>query len=102
MKKEIMRKYGIWNVVILKNDSEVEKCDITATSGKDAKYRAIKFFPGCEVLKITRKLWLTGLSFSQLAAVLMGFNSEYADALLTILSDCGVFSESVEKSSEND
>lgn len=86
-----MKKYGVWNMVILTSDGEVVRRDVTATSGKDAKSRMVAIYPNCEVLKMNRRVWLDGFSYAQLSAVLMEFNAEYADALLTILDDCGVF-----------
>ena len=92
-----MKKYGIWNVVILTNDGVVVREDVTATSGKDAKARLREVYPECEVLKMTRKTWLTGFSFSQLSTVLRDFSPDYAHGLLVILDDCGVFSVHVEE-----
>lgn len=97
-----MKKYGIWNVVILTNDGEVVRRDVTATSGKDAKSRMCAIYQECEILKMTRKTWLSGFSFSQLSAALMDFSPDYADALLTILDDCGVFSTSVEEAADGE
>lgn len=90
------KKYGVWNVVILTNSGEVVRRDVTATSGKDAKSRVCAIYSECGILKMTRKTWLNGFSFSQLSAALRDFSPDYADALLTILDDCGVFSTSVD------
>ena len=91
-----MRTYGLWTVVILTNDGEVVRRDVTATSGKDAKSRMLAIYPESEILKMTRKTWMVGFSFAQLSAALMDFRPDYADALLSILDDCGVFSVPVE------
>lgn len=91
-----MKKYGVWNVAILTNSDEVVRRDVTATSGKDAKSRVCAIYSECEILKMTRKTWLNGFSFSQLSAALRDFSPDYADALLTILDDCGVFSTPVD------
>lgn len=90
------KKYGIWKAVILTNDGEVVHRDVTATSGKDVTSRLREVYPECGVLKMTRKTWLNGFSFSQLSAALRDFSPDYADALLVILDDCGVFSVPVE------
>lgn len=87
-----MKKYGIWKIYALTTDNEVVKRDITATSGKDAKSRMLAIYTNAEILNMTRKVWLDGFSYAQLSAILMEFNADYADALLTILDDCGVFS----------
>lgn len=92
-----MKKYGVWNMVIFTNDGKVVRCDVTATSGKDAKSRMVAVYPDCEVLKMTRKVWLDGFSYAQLSAILRETTPAYADALLTILDDCGVFSVPVEE-----
>lgn len=92
-----MKKYGIWNIVALTADHEVVKCDITATSGKDAKSRMLSIYVDAEILKMTRKVWLDGFSFAQLSAALMEVTPVYADALLVILDDCGVFSTPVDE-----
>lgn len=91
------KKYGIWNVVALTNDNEVVKRDITATSGRNAKSRMLAIYANAEVLKTTRKVWLDGFSFAPLSGALMEVTPVYADALLTILDDCGVFSVPVEE-----
>lgn len=96
-KGNIMKKYGIWNIVALTTDNEVVKRDITATSGKDAKSRMLAIYANAEILKMTRKVWLDGFSFAQLSAALMEATPVYADALLTILDDCGVFSVPVDE-----
>lgn len=95
-----MKKYGIWHVVILTNDGLIIHEDVTATSGKDAKSRLRRAYPDCEVLKMTRKTWLTGFSFSQLSTVMRDFSPDYAHGLLVILDDCGVFSVQSEDASD--
>lgn len=92
-----MKKYGVWNIVALTADNEVVKRDITATSGKDAKSRMLNIYPNVEILKMTRKVWLDGFSYAQLSAALLEATPVYADALLSILDDCGVFSVPVEE-----
>lgn len=83
-------------MAILTNSGEVVRRDVTATSGKDAKSRMVAIYPKCEVLKMSRKVRLDGFSFAQLSAALMEVTPVYADSLLTILDDCGVFSVPVE------
>lgn len=90
------KKYGIWNIVALTADNEVVKRDITATSGKDAKSRMLAIYANAEILKMTRKVWLDGFSYAELSAALTAFNPYYADALMVILDDFGVFSAPVE------
>lgn len=86
-----MKRYGIWKFTLLTASGEVVKCEITARSGKDAKSRVESLYEGCEVLQMTRKTWLDGFSYAQLSAALMDCVPAYADALLTILADNGVF-----------
>ena len=86
-----MKRYGIWNVILQTVPGEVIKQEVTATSGKDAKARIEKFYEGCEVFKMTRAEWLNGFSYAQLSAALMDCVPAYADALLDILADNGVF-----------
>ena len=87
-----MKRYGIWKVILQTVTGEVIKQEVTATSGKDAKARIEKLYEGCEVYKMTRVSWLTGFSYSQLAAALLNFDPNYGQALLDILADNGVFS----------
>lgn len=87
-----MKRYGIWKFTILTASGEVVKCEITARSGKDAKSRVESFYEGCEVFQMFRMMWLDGFSYAQLSAALMDCVPGYADALLTILADNGVFS----------
>lgn len=87
-----MKKYGIWKITLLLASGEVIKCEITARSGKDAKSRVESLYEGCEVLQMFRMMWLNGFSYAQLSAALMDCVPAYADALLTILADNGVFS----------
>ena len=87
-----MKKYGIWKVTLLSVSGEVVICEITARSGKDARSRAEAGYEGCQILKMTRKTWLNRFSYSEMADALMAFAPAYADSLLTILADNGVFS----------
>lgn len=87
-----MKKYGIWKVILQTVSGEVIKQEVTATSGKDAKARIERFYEGCEVFKMTRVEWLTGFSYSQLSAAILGACPTWGQALLDILTDNGVFS----------
>ena len=87
-----MKRYGIWKITLLTVSGEVIKCEITARSGKDAKRRVESAYEGCEVLQMFRMMWLDGFSYAQISAALMDCVPGYADALLTILADNGVFS----------
>lgn len=87
-----MKKYGIWSIVATTTDNEVVKRDITATSGKDAKSRMLAIYSNAEILKMTRKVWLDGFSYAQISAALLEVIPDYADSLLAILDDGGVFS----------
>lgn len=86
-----MKRYGIWEITLVSVSGEVVKCEITARSGKDARKRAESFYEGCQILKITRVMWLDGFSYEQLSVALMDCVPGYADSLLTILADNGVF-----------
>lgn len=86
-----MKRYGIWHITLLDTSGEVVKCEITARSGKDARSRVEARYKGGEVLKMTRVVWVDGFSYDQLSNALMGCVPGYADALLTILADNGVF-----------
>ena len=90
-KGENMKRYGIWKITLVTVSGEVVICEITARSGKDARLRTEKRYEGCQILKMTRKTWLDGFSYAQLSAALMDCVPAYADALLTSLSDNGVF-----------
>ena len=87
-----MKKYGIWNIVAITTDNEVVKRDITATSGKDAKSRMLAIYPNAEILNMTRKAWLDGFSYAQISAALLEVVPVYANSLLVVLNDGGVFS----------
>ena len=87
-----MKRYGVWNVVLQTVSGEVVKQDVTARSGKDARRRIEKCYEGCCVFKITRKTWLDRFSYAELSDKLMYCLPGYADELLTILEDNGVFS----------
>ena len=87
-----MKRYGIWKITLLTASGEVIKCEITARSGKDAKSRVESLYDGCEVLQMFRMTWLDGFSYAQLSAVLMDCVPGYADSLLQILEDNGLFS----------
>ena len=86
-----MKRYGIWKIALVTVSGEVVICEITARSGKDARLRAEAGYEGCQIIKMTRKTWLNGFSYVQLSAALMDCVPGYADALLTILADNGVF-----------
>ena len=90
-KGENMKRYGIWEITLVTVSGKVDICEITARSGKDARKRAEAGYEGCQILKLTRKTWLDGFSYAQLSAALMDCVPAYADALLTILVDNGVF-----------
>ena len=87
-----MKRYGIWEITLVTVSGKVDICEITARSGKDARSRAEAGYEGCQILKMSRKTWLNRFSYSQLSAALMDCVPAYADALLTILEDNGVFS----------
>ena len=86
-----MKRYGIWKITLVSVSGEVIICEITARSGKDARKRAESLYEGCQILKMTRVMWLNWFSYAQLSAALMDCVPGYADALLTILADNGVF-----------
>lgn len=88
-----MKKYGIWEFVLLGASGNVIKCQITATSGKDAKARVVSAYEGCEVLKMARVEWLDGFSYAQLSAALLDAYPNYGHALTQILADNGVFGQ---------
>lgn len=92
-----MKKYGVWNMVILTSDGEVVRRDVTATSGKDAKSRMMAIYANAEILKMARVEWLDDFSYVKMSAMLRDTYPNYADALLTILDDCGVFSDPIEE-----
>ena len=87
-----MKRYGIWKITLLNVSGEVVICKITARSGKDARSRAESRYEGCQILNMTRKTWLNRFSYSEIADALMACSPAYADSLLTILEDNGVFS----------
>lgn len=87
-----MKRYGIWKITLVSVSGAVFICEITARSGKDARKRAEARYEGCQILKMTRMMWLTCFSYSQLSAALLNFNPNYGHALLDILADNGVFS----------
>ena len=95
-----MKRYGIWKITLLNASGDVVRCDITARSGKDARRRAEARYAGCEILWMTRVVWLNGFSYAQLSAALLNADPNYGQALLDILADNGVFSASEEKSSD--
>ena len=86
-----MKRYGIWKVTLLSVSGEVVICEITARSGKDARSRTEALYEGCQILKISRVMRLNGFSYAQLSSAMMDCVPGYADALLTILADNGVF-----------
>ena len=74
-------------------------CEITARSGKDARSRAEARYEGCQILKITRVVWLDGFSYAQVSAALLNaYPNYYCHALTDILEDNGVFSAQDESS----
>ena len=87
-----MKRYGVWNFVILTDSGEMKRCEITARSGKDAKRRVEYQYKGCEVLKMSRVTWLNGFNYEQISLALFSVDQKYGKALLTILADNGVFS----------
>lgn len=87
-----MKRYGIWTFTLLSDYGEINRCEITARSAKDAKRRVESAYEGYEVLWMSRVMWLNGFSYAQLYAALMDCVPGYADKLLTILDDNGVFS----------
>ena len=88
-----MKRYGIWEITLVTASGKVDICEITARSGKDARSRAEAGYEGCQILKMTRKTWVYGFSYVKLFTALMDCVPDYADALLTILEDNGVFSD---------
>lgn len=86
-----MKRYGIWEITLVSVSGKVVKCEITARSGKDARKRAESLYEGCQILKITRVMWLDDFSYAQLSAALIDCVPGYSDSLLTILADNGVF-----------
>ena len=89
-----MKRYGIWKITLLNVSGEVVICEITARSGKDARSRAEKRYEGCQILKMTRVVWLDGFSYAQVSAALLNaYPNYYGHALVDILEDNGVFSD---------
>ena len=87
-----MKRYGIWKITLLSVSGEVVICEITARSGKDARSRTEALYEGCQILKMSRVMWLIGFSYAQLSAALLNAYPDYGQALLDILADNGVFS----------
>lgn len=88
-----MKRYGIWKITLVSVSGEVVICEITARSGKDARKRAESRYEGCQILKITRVVWLDGFSYAQVSAALLNaYPNYYRHALVDILEDNGVFS----------
>ena len=89
-----MKRYGIWKITLLNVSGEVVICEITARSGKDARSRAEKRYEGCQILKMTRVVWMDGFSYAQVSAALLNaYPNYYGHALVDILEDNGVFSD---------
>ena len=86
-----MKRYGIWKITLLNVSGEVVICKITARSGKDARTRAEASYEGCQILKMTRVVWLNGFSYVLISAALLNADPKYGHALLDILEDNGVF-----------
>ena len=87
-----MQKYGIWKITLVTVSGEVVICEITARSGKDARSRAEARYEGCQILKLTRIMWLSCFSYTDMANLLLASYPNYCGSLLTILEDNGVFS----------
>ena len=85
-----MKRYGIWKITLM-SVSGVFICEITARSGKDARKRAEACYADCQILKMTRVVWLNGFSYAQISAALLSADPKYGQALVDILSDNGVF-----------
>ena len=96
-----MKRYGIWKITLVSVSGEVVICEITARSGKDARSRTEATYEGCQILKMSRVMWLNGFSYAQLSAALLNFDPNYGQALLDILADNGVFSAHTENGKEN-
>ena len=86
-----MKRYGIWKITLVSVSGAVFICEITARSGKDARARAEARYEGCQILKMTRVVWLNGFSYAQISAVLLNADPHYGQALVDILADNGVF-----------
>lgn len=98
-----MKRYGIWKITLVSVSGEVVICEITARSGKDARKRAESRYEGCQILKITRVVWLDGFSYAQVSAALLNaYPNYYGHALVDILEDNGVFSCQKEATSNVD
>ena len=91
-KGENMKRYGIWKITLVSVSGVVFICEITARSGKDARKRAEARYEGCQILKMTRVVWLNGFSYAQISEALLNFDPHYGQALLDILADNGLFS----------
>ena len=87
-----MKRYGIWKITLVSVSGEVVIFEITARSGKDARKRAESLYEGCQILKMSRVMWLNGFSHAQLSGALLNCDPNYGQALLDILADNGVFS----------
>ena len=89
-----MKRYGIWKITLVSVSGAVFICEITARSGKDARKRAESRYEGCQILKMTRVVWLDGFSYAQVSAALLNaYPNYYGHALVDILEDNGVFSD---------
>ena len=86
------KRYGIWKITLVSVSGAVFICEITARSGKDARARAEDRYEGCQILKMTRVLWLNGFSYAQISSALLNAAPKYGQALVDILADNGVFS----------
>lgn len=87
----MMKKYGIWKVVLVAADGEVGRVEIVGTSGKNAKARVESRYEGCEVLKMTRSKWLTGFEYSTMSKAIREAYPSYANDIMDVLVDCGFF-----------
>ena len=89
-----MKRYGIWKITLVSASGAVFIFEITARSGKDARSRAEKRYEGCQILKLTRVVWLDGFSYEKVSAALLNaYPNYYGHALVDILEDNGVFSD---------
>ena len=91
-KGENMKRYGIWEITLVTVSGQVDICEITARSGKDARKRAEARYEGCRILKITRIEWLNDFNYSDMRSLLLNAYPHYGSSLLQIFEDNGVFS----------
>lgn len=87
-----MKRYGIWEIILVTVSGKVDICEITARSGKDARSRAEKRYEGCQILKMERLRWLNHFSYKAMEALLLNAYPNDCSSLLQILEDNGLFS----------